>query len=79
MCRWDLVKRVPKEILDYLAEKAKASVLDDNTVQSDYVACQEWLRCGLSHCVSGCKCCSTAVTALFSWQYRYRYCFDVIL
>ncbi|KAL3130956.1 Rap guanine nucleotide exchange factor-like 1 [Trebouxia sp. C0009 RCD-2024] len=42
--KWDLAKRVPKETLDYLAERGRASVLDDNTVRSDYVACQEWLR-----------------------------------
>ena len=34
-------------MLDYFAEKAKASVLDDTTMRSHYVACQEWLRCGL--------------------------------
>ena len=44
-CRWDLVKRVPKEVLDYLAERAKASAVDDIAVRSQYVACQDWLRC----------------------------------
>ena len=44
MRRWDLLKRVPKETLDFLAERARVSVLDDSTVQLHYVACQEWLR-----------------------------------
>ena len=42
--RWDLVKRVPKEMLDYLADRANASAVDDNTIRAQYVACQEWLR-----------------------------------
>lgn len=44
MRRWDLLKRVPKETLDFLAERARVSVLDDSTMRSHYVACQEWLR-----------------------------------
>ena len=43
-CRWDLVKRIPQDLLEFLADRAKASAVDDNAVRSQYVACQEWLR-----------------------------------
>ena len=57
MRRWDLLKRVPKETLDFLAERARVSVLDDSIMRSQYLACQEWLRYGLPrHC---CVCLPT--------------------
>ncbi len=43
-CRWDLVKRIPQDLLEFLADRAKASAVDDNAVRSQYSACQEWLR-----------------------------------
>jgi hypothetical protein len=43
-CRWDLVKRIPQDLLDYLTDRAKASAVDDNAMRSQYTACQEWLR-----------------------------------
>ncbi|KAL0028754.1 hypothetical protein WJX79_005068 [Trebouxia sp. C0005] len=42
--KWDLVKRIPQDLLDYLADRAKASAVDDNAMRSQYTACQEWLR-----------------------------------
>lgn len=43
-CRWDLVKRVPKELLDFISDRAKATAIDDNVMRSQYTACQQWLR-----------------------------------
>ncbi|DBB02473.1 hypothetical protein WJX82_005804 [Trebouxia sp. C0006] len=42
--KWDLVKRIPQDLLEFLADRAKATVVDDNAVRSQYSACQEWLR-----------------------------------
>ncbi|KAL0037517.1 hypothetical protein WJX77_000810 [Trebouxia sp. C0004] len=42
--KWDLVKRIPQDLLDYLADRAKASAVDDNAMRLQYTECQEWLR-----------------------------------
>ena len=46
------MKRVSKELLDYIADRAKASAVDDNAVRSQYTACQQWLRYAAS-CLFG--------------------------
>ena len=63
-CRWDLVKRVPKEVLDYLAERAKASAVDDTAIRSQYVACQEWLRCSSISAIATCSSSKSVATML---------------
>ena len=43
-CRWDLMKRTPKELLDNITARAQTSMIDDNAVREQYRECHVWQR-----------------------------------
>ena len=43
-CRWDLMKRAPKDLLDHITGRAQASIIDDNAVREQYRECKMWQR-----------------------------------
>lgn len=43
-CRWDLVKRAPKELVDHLLERAQNAAIDDSAVHEQYKQAKNWER-----------------------------------
>ena len=44
MCRWDLVKRAPDDLLEFIGMRGKESGFDDSALQQEYSECQKWQR-----------------------------------
>lgn len=44
MCRWDLVKRAPDDLLDFISMRGKESGFDDMALQNEYSECRSWQR-----------------------------------
>lgn len=44
-CRWDLLKRAPKELADHIIGRAQSSMVDDKDICEQYRECKAWQRC----------------------------------
>lgn len=51
-CRWDLMKRAPKELVDHILERAEFAAIDDNAVHEQYKQAKKWQRWVLIVCRS---------------------------
>lgn len=43
-CRWDLLKRAPKELTDHIIARAQNSIIDDENIREQYRECKAWQR-----------------------------------
>ena len=43
-CRWDLLKRAPKELADHIIGRAQSSMVDDKDIREQYQECKAWQR-----------------------------------
>ena len=43
-CRWDLIKRAPKELADHIIARAQKSLIDDKDICKQYRECKAWQR-----------------------------------
>lgn len=44
LCRWDLLKRAPKELTDHIIARAQNSIIDDENIRQQYRECRAWQR-----------------------------------
>ena len=51
-CRWDLMKRAPKELVDHILERAEFAAIDDKAVHEQYKQAKKWQRWVLILCRS---------------------------